>query len=501
MVERRKLFKSAGTVSAFTLLSRILGFIRDVIIAKYFGITAAAQAFVVAFRIPNTLRHLVGEGAANAAVIPVLSEYLGARNKKEFWHIVNVLLNILLIILALITMAGILLSPVIVRLIAFGFTDNWEKLDLTIRLTKIMFSFIFFIGLAAYAMGVLNTLKHFAAPAAASCFLNIAMIAGGLWCGRIFDEPIVGLAYAVLIGGFLQLAVQVPVLLKKGFKFEFTLDFSHPAIKKMGLLLVPRMIGSSIYQLNVFVDTLFASFGDIVGEGAVAALYYANRLVQFPTALFGNAMATACLPQMAEFAANNETEKLKNTLVLSLKTLLVFLIPSTVGLYVLAPTIIEVLFQRGQFDEASTAMTAFALMYYCIGVFAYSAARVTTSCFYALKDTKTPVKITFICLVINAALNFILMYPLQVAGVALATSLSSILNFCLLIVFLQKKIGPMGFKQVIHALAPILFASLIMGLVCYELNAYLYPRMKDYFCLPITIVCAMLSYYIIDGKT
>lgn len=381
MSEHKKLFKSAGVVSFFTLLSRILGFARDMVIARMFGTGAAAQAFVVAFRIPNALRDLIGEGAANAAVIPVLSEYLDNKDNKEFWRVANLLLSTVVIILAAVSLLGTLLSPLIVRIIAFGFMNDPAKLDLTIRLSRIMFSFIFLVGLSAYLMGILNTLKHFAAPAAASVFLNITMIVFGIYLCKYFQDPIIGLSISVLVGGVLQLIVQIPVLIKKGFKFRFEFDFRHLAIKRIGRLLLPRMLGSSIYQLNIFIDTMFASLGQIVGEGAIAALYYANRLIQLPTALFGTALATACLPTLSQQAIANDMNAMKKTIEVSLRSLLVLLIPSSVGLFVLSEPIIRLLFERGEFDALSTQMTSFAMAFYCVGLFAYSGARVITSCF------------------------------------------------------------------------------------------------------------------------
>jgi putative peptidoglycan lipid II flippase len=501
MTKHKKLYQSAGIVGGFTLLSRILGYVRDMVIAGAFGTASiAAQAFIVAFRIPNTLRHLIGEGAANAAVIPVLSEYLKDSDKKEFWHITNVLLNLIIIILAVITILGTVFAPVLVRIIAFGFTQDPEKLELTIYLTRLMFSFIFFIGIAAYGMGVLNTLKHFAVPAAGSSFLNITMIIFGVWVCGMFEQPIVGMAYAVLIGGLLQVLFQIPVLIKKGFYFEACVDFKHPAVKRIGRLLLPRMAGSSIYQLNVFLDTFFASFASIVGEGAIAALYFSNRLIQFPTALFGNALATACLPTMSEQAIKKDTDGLKQTLNVSLKTLIVFLVPSTVGLFVLAKPIIHTLFQRGKFDVLSTQMTSFALMYYSAGVFFYSASRVTTSCFYALQDTKTPVKATGFCLIINAVLNYLMMRPFQVGGIALATSISSAVNFCLLIHFLKKKIGPIGFWQVVHVFIPVLLASIVMGISCVYAYDYFYGFLADWQSLTLSVLIAM-AVYLVMGWT
>lgn len=496
MSEHKKLFKSAGIVSFFTLISRILGFVRDVVIAKMFGTGAAVQAFVVAFRIPNTLRHLVGEGAANAAVIPVLSEYLDKKDNKEFWRVTNLLLSTVVIILAAIALIGTLLAPFIVRIIAFGFVNDPQKLDLTIRLTRIMFSFIFLIGLSAYVMGILNTLKHFAAPAAASCFLNITMIVFGLYLCRYFQEPIIGLSIAVLIGGVLQLIVQIPVLMKNGFRFRFGFDFQHPAIKRIGNLLLPRMLGSSIYQLNVFVDTMFASLGHIVGEGAIAALYYSNRLIQFPTALFGSALATACLPTLSQQSIADDMNSFKKTIDVSLRSLLVLLIPSSIGLLVLSEPIIRLLFERGAFDSLSTQMTSFAMAFYCIGLFAYSGARVMTSCFYALKDTVTPVKITFICLILNVVFNFLLMRVLQVGGLALATSISSIANFFILIFLLRKKIGNLGLISLIVNTLKTFLISLVMGAFCILAYSFSRVTLNNGLSLLISILGGIIVFFL-----
>ena len=473
MAEHKKLFKSAGIVGIFTLLSRILGLVRDVIIAGLFGVSMPAQAFVVAFRIPNTLRHLVGEGATNSAVIPILSEYLTKDDSEEFWRITRILFSIFSIILISVAIIGIVMAPIIVRIIAFGFINDPAKLALTISLTRIMFSFIVFIGLAAYVMGILHTLKNFAISAASSCFLNITMIIFGLFVCPKLEEPILGMAYSVLIGGFLQLAVQIPILMKKGFRFRLWGALVHPAANKIGKLLIPRMVGSSIYQLNIFADTMFASLGHVVGDGAVVALYLGTRLVQFPTGLFGHSMATVSLPTMSIQAVENDLENLKKTLIFSLRSMLVFLVPSAVGLMVLALPIVKVIFMRGQFDLIAAQMTANALMFYCIGLFAYSGVKVVTACFYALKDTKTPVKITGFCLILNIGLNIILMNPLKASGLALATSISAVINFFLLLYILQQKIGKINIRELINGIFIILVLSACMGCLCwYSFNFF-----------------------------
>ncbi|MCM8813744.1 MAG: murein biosynthesis integral membrane protein MurJ [Candidatus Omnitrophica bacterium] len=471
MSDHRHLFKSAGTVSIFTLGSRILGFIRDVVIAKAFGTGLAAQAFVVAFRVPNMLRDLVGEGATNAAVIPVLSECLARKDMREFWRLSAILLTWIVLILSALCAAGMLGAPLFVRLIAAGFVAEPEKFALTVSLTRILFPFIFLVGLSAFAMGVLNSLKQFALPAAGPCILNATMIVFGLWICPYFSEPVAGLAVAVLIGGALQVVVQFQAMYRQGFRVQIRGSLRHPAIRSIGKLMMPRIIGSSIYQLNVLLDTMFASFGSIVGEGAVAALYFANRLIQFPSALFGTALATASLPVLSRMAIADDMPRLKETLSLSLRSLIISLLPAAAGLFILARPIVEVLFEHGEFNTYSTRMTTIALQFYCLGMYAYSAARVVTSCFYALKDTLTPLKITFFCLMLNVAINLLLMRVLKVGAMALATSASSTVNFALLLFLLRRKIGPLGLRSLRRPLVRTLWVSAAMGGVCAQTHA------------------------------
>ncbi len=282
MSTNKTIAKSASIIGFFTLCSRVLGFIRDVVIARLFGVYVYAQAFVVAFKIPNLLRDLVGEGAANAAFVPVFSEYTVKHSKEEFWELANVVLNLMLVVLTSITLLGILFSPLVVRLIAPGFMASPEKLAVTITLNRIIFPYILLIGLAAYAMGILNSLKHFALPAFAPCLLNVSIIVFAL----LFGESIKGLALGVLAGGVLQLAVQIPALYKKGFRPKLFQRFSHPGAKIMGKLMLPRVMSSSIYQVNNFIDSIFGSLAWIVGEGGVAVLYFSYRLIQFPLGIF-----------------------------------------------------------------------------------------------------------------------------------------------------------------------------------------------------------------------
>lgn len=461
--EHKHLIKSAGVIALGTLTSRILGFLRDIVIARLFGVYLYAQAFVIAFKIPNLFRDLLGEGSANAALVPVFSEYSLKKPKEEFWELANIVLNILLVILMAVTLLGIVFSPVIVRLIAPGFIASPEKLETTIRLNRIIFPYILLISLAAYSMGILNSLKHFAIPAFAPCLLNISIIV----CAMLFGEGITGLASGVLIGGVLQLAVQIPILYKKGFKPKLIWQPKNPTVKTIGKLLLPRVLSSSIYQLNNFVDTIFGSLAFIVGEGAVAVLYFAYRLILFPVGIFSNAISQAILPTMSHQALEENHDNLRHTLSFSLGLTFFVMVPASIALMILARPIISTLFQGGKFDAYSTDMTAKALFFYSIGLFAYGGTKILQSCFFALKDTVTPTKLAGVSLGTNLILNAALMFPMKVAGLALATSLSGISTFVLLFVVLKKKIGDFHTQEMFASFMRILLASVLMGVVCY----------------------------------
>lgn len=457
-MSRKSLIKSTGVISFATATSRVLGFVRDIVIANFFGTAVYAQAFVVAFRIPNLLRDLIGEGATNAAFVPVFTEELTKKGKKDFFELAQVILNIMFWTLMIMTVAGVFLSPFIVRLIAPGFMSDPDKFQVTVTLTRVLFPFLLLVGLWAYAMGILNTLGHFAAPAFGPAILNLFMII----CAAFFGENVFGLASGVLLGGMAQLAIQLPPMYSHGWKMRLTNVFSHPMAKRAGILLIPRALGACVYQVNVFISTILASLSTVVGEGAVAALYYANRVWQLPLAIFGIALAQAALPAMSKHVALNDKGKLKETLAFSLKIVFFILIPSTVGLMSLGDAITKTLFERGAFTAYSTCITTSALFYYSIGLVACGGIKVLVSAFYSLHDTMTPVKVAAASLAVNIALNIALMYPLKVGGLALATSISAIFNFFMLYTLLHKRLGSFGTRAIADSFARVSAASVMM---------------------------------------
>lgn len=460
-MNKKNLIKSTGLIGFATAISRILGFVRDIMIASLFGTAIYAQAFVVAFRIPNLLRDLVGEGATNAAFVPVLTDELTKNGKKEFLKLTQVLLNILFILLLVLTALGIIAAPLIIKLIAPGFCADQEKFQITVTLTRILFPFLLLVGLWAYAMGILNSLGKFASTAFGPAVLNISIIL----CAARFGENVFGLASGVLAGGFLQLAMQFPSLYSSGWRMRLTTEFTHPRALRIGILLIPRALGSCVYQVNVFVSTILASLSAITGEGAVAALYYANRVWQLPLAIFAIALAQAALPAMSRHVALNDMERLKETLVFSLKILFFILLPATVGLMILSGPITKVLFERGAFTSYSTSITSAALFFYAIGLTACGGTKVLVSAFYSMHDTMTPVKTAFASLVLNVVLNVTLMFPLKLAGLALGASIASILNFIALYWLLEKRIGGIGIKTMLDSFSKIALASIVMAIV------------------------------------
>jgi len=457
-------------VGAATLCSRIFGFVRDAVIAWFFGAGFSSDAFIAAFRIPNLLRRLFAEGALSSAFIPVFTEYVVNNDQDEAFNLARSAFRMLSVILIIVTVGGILLSPWIVRLIAPGFDP--EKMTLTVTLTRLMFPYFFCIGLVALCMGVLNVLGHFAAPAFAPVLLNLAIIGSVFFISPIMTTPIIGLALGVLVGGVLQLALQLPVLVRKGFRFWETASLMHPALKKVGIAIVPIILGGAVYQINIVAGTLL---GSLLSEGSVTYLYFADRLVQFPLGIFAIAASTALLPSLSRQAAARDFEELKSTFAHALKMVFFISMPAMVGLIVLKEPVVALLFERGEFDATATQLTAHAVLYYSLGLWAFSAVRIVTATFFALQDTRTPVLMAVISIIANIILGVILMKPLAHGGLALATSLASILNLGLLVQALRAKLGSLGWRNIAHSAGRSLLSSTGMGFVVWAAARTLIP--------------------------
>jgi len=459
-----KITRHVGSVSVATAISRILGYFRDMLVAQAFGAGMLADAFYAAYRIPNLFRRLFGEGSVSNAFIPVFSEYFETKGKDEAVKLFHVVFTVLLIILLAITFLGIVFAAPLTRLIAWGFSSDPAKMSAAINLTRIMFPFLLFACMSALLLGVLNSRKVFFAPAVAPAFLSIAEILYVVIFISIIVIPegwqIKGLAISVVVGGMGQYIMQHAGVSRAEIPVKLSFDFKHSGLKKIFYLMIPMMFGFSVDQLNSFVDTICASF---ISEGSIAALYYSNRLMQLPLALFGIAIATVSLPHMSDSAVKNDMGELKKTLNFSLRMALFSLLPASIGLIILGRPIVQLLFERGAFTSTATNLTSSALLFYSSGLIAYSVSKILASAYYSMKDTKTPVRTAAFCMIVNVALNIALMGSLGVGGLALATSISSWLNASILIVALRKKIGLLGIRKIMSSFVKILFSCCIMA--------------------------------------
>jgi len=459
MTDTQAITRRASHVGLLTMGSRVLGLIRDAVVAYVFGTRMAADAFYVAFRIPNLLRRLLAEGSLTFAFVPVFTQYL-RKSPEEGRRAANAVFSALCLLLVGVVALGVIGAPFIVRAVAAGFADDPEKLALTVKLTRIMFPYIGMASIMAFMMGMLNSMKHFTAPAAAPMLLNIGIITGALGLSHLFPEMTVGLALGVLLGGAMQMAVQVPPLHKLGFIPQFKPDWKHPAIREVWRMMLPSVYGSAVYQLNVLVITLLASF---LPSGSVSYLWYADRITELPLGVFAVAIATAILPTLSDHAADKKIDQFIETFRHGLRVAMLEAIPSAVGIILLATPIVQLLFERGSFGPESVEGTVGALIFFALGIPFISGVRNTVPAYYALKDAKTPVKVATVALFVNAAFAGILMRFMAHRGLALAMALSSATNFIILVYMLRKKLGRLGLKDLGATVRTSLIACTIMA--------------------------------------
>jgi putative peptidoglycan lipid II flippase len=442
-------------------MSRIVGLVRDQVTAYYFGAGPIADAFFVAFRIPNFLRRLLAEGALTPAFIPVFAQRLKNQGISGAANLYKGTFGLLGLFLIGLTALGILTAPSIVTALAPGFRDNPDQFRLTVTLTRVLFPYILLMSLTALAMGALNSLGRFTIPALGPVALNVSMILGAIAISPRLDKPIMGLAAGALLGGVLQLAIQLPLLKKAGPFLGLGLGLRDPDVWRMIKLMVPAALGGAAYQISVLINTQLVSF---LPEGSVSWLYYADRLMQFPLGIFSIALATAVLPALARQTASGDEAGFKKTLSDTVGLQFFITIPAMVGLIVMSQPLVELLFQRGHFDPASSAATARALWAYVIGLPFLSGVSLLARAFYSLSNTKTPALVATVCLALGLVSAVILMRPLQHVGLALASSLTSIINFVWLAGLLKKQQYLLLTPMITEILRYSLWA-LIMGAV------------------------------------
>jgi len=454
--DRAGVVQAVGAIGLATLGSRILGYARDIVVARAFGAGPITDAFFVAFRIPNLLRRLLAEGALSTAIIPVFSETLARGGSASFGRMLRAVAGAGLVILCAVSALGMVLAPFIVTIMAPGWKSDSALFDLAVTLTRVMFPYLLLVGLAALAMGALNAHHRFFTAALAPAVLNVAMIVAALGLAGRMSPPVMALAVGVLIGGLGQFLVQLPELRRLGVPLFPALDWSHPAVRQIAGRLWPAVFSLAAVQVTVIVNTLLAS---LLRGGTVSYLYYADRVMEFPLGVFGIALATAVLPGMSAQAARGEHEILRATLAFALRLSAFIAVPAAVGLAVLGGPIVRLLFQRGEFGAPEALYTAQALVGYAVGLPAFSATRIAAQTFYALGDTRTPVIVGFASVTANAIFAVALMWPLEHVGLALASSLSSYVNLFGLAWLLRRRLGALGAGELGPSLARTLGAS------------------------------------------
>ncbi len=425
----RRLVRAAGSMGFMTLLSRIAGYIRDNLQAMILGAADSSDAFVIAFRIPNMLRRLVGEGAVSAAFVPTFAAYMKKDDPRAMWRFAATIVYALSFLLAVIVVLGIILSPWLVRALAWGFSAAPDKFNLTVELNRWMFPYIFLVSLAALASGILNSFDRFALPAFTPLLLNLSIIIAGLTLADRFPNPAYAFSTGVLVGGILQLLVQIPPLLRLGLVLRFPRPMDLAGLREIGRLMLPRIFGAGITQINLVVDSQFAA---TLREGSVSFLYYAIRITELTLGVFAVSIATVILPRLARATAEGDRGEVAATLGTAARMLIFVTIPATFGLWILRVPIVHVLFERGEFTREDTLFTASALGWYGAGMLPVAAVSVLASAFYAHRDTRTPVQVGLLVFFVHLALNFALIGPMGHNGIALSTSISAVVNAALL---------------------------------------------------------------------
>ncbi len=459
----KKIAKNTTILGLGTLFSRVLGLIRDVLIAKYFGTSSLLEVFIVSFRIPNLLRAFLGEGFSDSIATPYLSAH--TKNKKRIEELGNNLISIFLFVLTVVTLGGIFFSRYIVMLVAPGFVSDSYKFNLAVSFLRITFFYILFMGIAANLKSMLYALRKFTPASFVPSLLNISFIIGILFLRGIFNNFV--LVVSVVTAGLLQVVSYYLLLNREKIRIKFTPQdaFKDREIKLMFKSSLPRMWSSVVYQLNVLVDTIFSSLSFIVGSGALAAIYYANRIVQFPLALIALSISRVAIVDFSQFHREGRRDDFKKLFIFSFRNLMFFIIPISIVIMFIPKEIIKALFLRGEFSTYSLRITANTLFFYSFGLFFFCGIKLLVNVFYSLKDTLTPAKVSTLSLLVNAVLSAVFMFPLKVGGIALASSIAAALNFFLLLGILRRRIGFFEDYVFYVDLFKLILVGVILGVV------------------------------------
>lgn len=506
--------RNAGKVSAAVMASRVLGLLREMMFASLFGGSRWMDCFNLAFRVPNLLRDLFAEGALSQAFVTTFSKKLKTEGDVPAWELANKMLTLAAVFMAVVSLIGVIAAPWIVDLLtllpregsaASSPAELAAQVDFTVMLVRVMYPFILLVSLAALVMGMLNAKNVFGVPALSSCFFNLGSMIGGAAIGWWIDpafgkNSLIGFACGVVIGGLAQLVFQFPALARTGYRFVFDFGWNDSGVKKILQLMGPAVIAASVTQINVVINSMFA-FG--VGEGAVSWLGYAFRLMQLPIGVFGVAVATVTLPALSRAAAEGITPEFRTTLAKGLRLVVFLVLPSTIGLVILAEPIISVIFERGKFDAADRIATAGALRAYGCGLLFYAALKVIQPAFYAIDRRWLPMICSILALLLNISLNWFFVYRMRWGheSLALTTSIIAILNFLFLYVAMHIVGGGLDTRSLVTMTLKTLIAGSVMGGVCFAANHWVFrnpvelPILIRLVCLIATVGFAAVVYY------
>ena len=469
-----RLAKSAGIVGAATLTSRLLGLVRDQVLAYLFGAGNAMDAFNVAYRIPNLMRDLFAEGAMSAAFVPTFTRRLTLHGKESAWQVGNQLVNALVVVTGTLVVLGMLFAEPLTRLLAGSYAEVPGKLELTVFLTRIMLPFLTLVAVAAAVMGMLNSLNRFLAPALSPAMFNVGIIASSVLLVPIMPrfglEPITAIAIGAMVGGFGQILLQLPSLYREGYRYRPQLNPSDPGLQAILRLIGPGTLAGAAVQINLLVNTVLAT-GE--GTGAVSWLSFAFRVMYLPIGIFGVSIATATLPAVSRQAAHKDLGGVTATVSSALRMMLILNIPALVGLTVLASPIVALIFERGSFTPSDTASTAAALMFYAPGLIGYSAVRIAVPCFYALGNSVTPTIVSILSVALNVVLNLILVRTMGFRGLALGTSIAALVNALVLLALLRLRLGGLEVGRILQTGAKVTVASVAMGFSVHATHGWL----------------------------
>lgn len=504
MTEKGKILKSASVVALATVISRICGYLRDQRVALLLGTSPAADSFILAFRIPNMIRRMTGEGALGASFIPVFTGYLRGKPRKEAWAFAQRAFWDTAAILAIVAALGCLFSRQVIGIFtALGMKHvRW---DLAIYLNRIILPCVLFLGLAALASAILNSFHRFGLPASTSIFFNLLFIAFSFaaiyrpimkWAPPAYRSPAVALAAGVLLGSVLQLVIQLPALAKLGMRFRPDVNFDDPGVKKVGKLMAPAFFGAGVFQVNFFVDTIFAA-SSRMPAGSITSLYVADRVMELVLGVYAIAISTVILPTMSHQVAGGKHDEMKQTFGFALRVVSFITIPAAVGLILLRVPITQVLFEHGEFMAESTALTAHALLFYSLGLPAFAAIKLITPMYYSTQDTLTPTKVGAYALGLHLTLNVVLLYAfgryLWNASPALASSLAAYFNFGVLFLIFRDRHGGLGTRAVLGSLAKTVTCAMAMALACFAALKYSHFATREHLLSRAALLFAMIA--------